>query len=78
MNTSKVIGILTGLIGCIILAISGWFIVFGIQWVVWNAPLSMNPPSDIAWLVVSATPLGFFLLGLGFMMILWSKTLFFE
>ncbi|TXT55649.1 MAG: hypothetical protein BAJATHORv1_30029 [Candidatus Thorarchaeota archaeon] len=75
MNASKLMAILTGILGCVILAISGWLILFGIQWAIWNAPLSGHPPTDIAWLVNSAVPLGFFLLGLGFMMILWSKPL---
>ena len=72
-KTKIFLRIILGLLGSIIFAIGGTLVLFSLHWIIWNAPGTLNPPSPIEWLVHNASPLGFFLFGIGSMMILWSK-----
>jgi hypothetical protein len=72
-STGILMRFLLGILGVVILAIGGSLILFNLHWIIWNSPGSLNPPSPIAWLVYSSPLLGFFLLGVGAMMIIWSR-----
>lgn len=72
-TTEVFMRLLLGILGVIVLAFGGSLILFNLHWIIWNSPGMLNPPSPIAWLVYSSPLLGFFLLGIGFMMIIWSR-----
>jgi hypothetical protein len=72
-STEILIRFILGILGAVILAFGGSLILFNLHWIIWNSPGMLNPPSSLAWLVYSSPLLGFFLLGTGAMMILWSR-----
>ena len=72
-STEILMRFLLGILGVAILAIGGSLILFNLHWIIWNSLGSLNPPSSIAWLVNSSPLLGFLLLGIGIMIIIWSR-----
>jgi len=69
----KIIQLAIGLIGVVVLAIGGSSLMFSLHWIFWNPLWALNPPSEVEWFVLVSAPFGFLMVGLGLLLIFWSR-----